>query len=177
MITPTRPTLAARLWTLGEKAITALEALQPAAQLLARLYVGSVFFRAGLTKLHDWDTTLALFMDEYHVPLLDPTLAAYLGTAAELALPVLLVLGLAGRLAAAGMSVLNVVAVLSLAEIADAALQGHVFWGSLLAALLLWGPGRWSLDRFAVPWLRSRVLAPQPAQQADYTAARPSAKA
>jgi putative oxidoreductase len=177
MMTPTRPTLAARLWRLGEKAIAALEALQPAAQLLARLYVGSVFFRAGLTKLHDWDTTLALFMDEYHVPLLDPTVAAFMGTAAEIALPVLLVLGLFGRFAAVGLSVLNVVAVLSLAEIADAALQGHVFWGSLLVALLLWGPGRWSLDRFAVPWLRSRVLAPQASQQADYTAARPSAKA
>ena len=172
---PTRPPWLARLWVLGEKAIAALELLQPAAQLLARLYVGSVFFRSGLTKLHDWDTTLALFMDEYHVPLLDPTVAAYMGTAAELALPVLLALGLFGRFAAAGMSVLNVVAVLSLAEIADAALQGHVFWGSLLAALLLWGPGRWSVDRFAVPWLRSRVLSPQTRGQAGYTAARPSA--
>jgi putative oxidoreductase len=34
----------------------------------------------------------------------------------------------------------------SLAEIAPAALQQHVFWGSLLLGLLLWGPGRWSLD-------------------------------
>jgi hypothetical protein len=50
------------------------------------------------------------------------------------------------------------VAVLSLAEIAEAALQGHLFWGSLLAALLLWGPGRWSLDRWAVPALRRRLL-------------------
>jgi putative oxidoreductase len=171
-ITTTRPTLAARIWALGERAIAALELLQPAAQLIARLYVGSVFFRSGLTKLHDWDTTLALFMDEYHVPLLDPTIAAFLGTAAEIGLPVLLVLGLAGRFAAAGLSVLNVVAVLSLAEIADAALQGHVFWGSLLAALLLWGPGRWSLDRFAVPWLRARVTTSSRRGEADYTAAR-----
>ena len=175
-MTPTTSTpLAARLWLLGERAIGALHALQPFALLAARRYVASVFFRSGLTKLHDWDTTLALFMDEYHVPLLDPTVAAFMGTAAELALPVLLVLGLFGRFAAAGMSVLNVVAVLSLAEIADAALQGHVFWGSLLAALLLWGPGRWSADRFAVPWLRSRVLSPRTGGQADYTAARPSA--
>ena len=65
---------------------------------------------------------------------------------------------------------------MSLAEIAGAALQGHVFWGSLLAALLLWGPGRWAVDRFSVPWLRSRVLQPTPSAQADYTAARPLAK-
>ena len=172
----TRTTLPARLWALGERSIAALERLQPAAQLLARLYVGSVFFRSGLTKLRDWDTTLALFADEYHVPLLDPAVAAVAGTVGEIALPVLLVLGFAGRFAAAGLTVVNVVAVLSLAEIAGAALQGHVFWGSLLAALLLWGPGRWSVDRFSVPWLRSRVLQPTPIAQADYTAARPLAK-
>jgi len=85
------------------------------------------------------------------------------------------VLGLFGRIAAEGKSVLNVVAVLSLAEIADAALRGHVFWGRLFVALLLWGPGRWSLDGFGVPWLRPRVLSPRTSGQAHYTAARPSA--
>jgi putative oxidoreductase len=158
MITATN-SLLARLWALSERGIAALNALQPAAQLLARLYLAGVFFRAGLTKLADWDTTLALFTDEYHVPLLDPTLAAWLGTGAELVLPVLLVLGLGGRLAAAGLFVLNAVAVLSLVEIAPAAFQQHLFWGSLLAALLLWGPGRWSLDGLAAPRLRRRVLA------------------
>ena len=136
----------------GRRAIAALETLQPLAQLAARLYVGQAFFMSGLTKLRDWDTTLALFHDEYHVPLLPPELAAYLGTAGEVGLPVLLVLGLAGRFAAAGLSVVNVIAVLSLAEIAPAALQQHQFWGSLLVALLLWGPGRWSLDaRCVIP--------------------------
>jgi len=161
----------ARLWALVERSLALLEALQPAALLLARCYVASVFFRSGLTKLHDWDTTVALFMDEYHVPLLNPTVAAYLGTAAELALPVLLVFGLGGRFAAAGLFVLNIVAVLSLAEIADAALQQHLFWGSLLAGLLLWGPGRWSLDRLLAPRLRARVFGQAPTGAALYTAA------
>ena len=101
-----------------------------------------MFFLAGLAKVRDWDTTLALFADEYHVPLLSPTLAAWLGTGAELLLPALLVLGLGGRVAALGLFVLNAVAVISLAEVADAALQQHVFWGSLLLGLLLWGSGR-----------------------------------
>jgi putative oxidoreductase len=148
----------ARLWRLGERSVALAERLQPAAQLAARLYVASVFLRSGLTKLRDWDTTLALFNDEYHVPLLDPNIAAVLGTAGETVLPALLVLGLAGRFAALGLSVVNVVAVLSLAEIAEAALQGHVFWGSLLAGLVLFGPGRWSADRFVAPWLRARAL-------------------
>jgi len=148
----------ARLWQLGEHALELMENLRPVALLLARLYVASVFFRSGLTKIRDFDTTLALFVDEYHVPLLNPTVAAYLGTGAELLFPVLLVVGLATRFAAAGLSVLNVVAVLSLAEIAEAALQGHVFWGSLLAALVLWGPGRWSLDHWLVPAMRRRIV-------------------
>ena len=73
----------------------------------------------------------------------------------------LLLLGLAGRFAALGLSVVNVVAVISLAEIAPAALQQHITWGVLLAALALHGVGRWSLD---CAWLKPRVngwLAPQ----------------
>jgi len=124
------------------------EALQPLALLAARLYLAKVFFLSGLTKIRDWDTTLALFADEYHVPVLPPELAAVAGTAGELVLPVLLALGLAGRFGAMGLFVLNIVAVLSLQDIADAALQQHVFWGSLLAGVILWGPGKWSVDHF-----------------------------
>ena len=142
----------------ARQAITALEQAQPLAQLAARLYVAQVFFASGLTKLRDWETTLALFADEYQVPLLSPSVAALLGTAGELALPVLLAVGLVGRFAAAGLFVINAVAVVSLADIPPAALQQHVFWGSLLIGLLLWGPGRWSLDRFVAP----RLLAVTP---------------
>ena len=146
-------TLTQRVVPLAQKAIAALETLQPVALLAARLYVAQAFFLSGLTKLRDWDTTLALFADEYHVPLLPTELAAYLGTGGELVLPVLLVLGLFGRFAALGLFVVNAVAVLSLGEIAPAALQQHQFWGSLLIGLLLWGPGKWSLDA----WLVSRM--------------------
>jgi putative oxidoreductase len=160
------PTLAARMWRLVDGGIAALEALQPLALLAARGYVASVFFRSGLTKLHDWGTTLALFSDEYHVPLLNPTFAAYLATAGEIGLPVLLVFGMFGRFAAAGLSILNIVAALSLMEISDAALQVHVFWGSLLLGLLLWGPGALSLDRLLMPrlqhWLPGRAAEPAP---------------
>ncbi len=160
-MTPTSsaPTLSARLWFLGERAVAALDMLRPVAQLAARVYVGSVFFRSGLTKLRDWEITLALFQDEYHVPLLNPAVAAFMGTGGEIGLPVLLVLGLFGRFAAAGLSVMNVVAVLSLGEVSEAALQGHVFWGSLLALLVLWGPGAISLDRWLVPRLKRRFTA------------------
>ncbi|MCF8192481.1 MAG: DoxX family protein [Burkholderiales bacterium] len=121
--------------------------------LFARLFVGLAFFRAGLTKLQDWDTTVFLFQEEYHVPLLPPEFAAYAGTAGELVLPVLLFGGLATRFAAAGLSVVNLVAVLSLTEIAPAALMQHQLWGALLLAVVLWGGGRLALDRWLAPRL------------------------
>jgi putative oxidoreductase len=153
------------LIALAQRAIAALDSAQSLALLAARLYVAQVFFQSGLTKLRDWDTTLALFMDEYKVPLLSPEAAAGAGTSGELVLPVLLALGLGGRFAAAGLSIVNAVAVISLAEIAPAALQQHILWGCLLIGVLLWGPGRWALDRFVPAWLQQRT------QSAGYTRA------
>jgi putative oxidoreductase len=141
----------------------ALDALQPLAALLARVYIAQVFFLSGLTKLRDWDITVALFTDEYKVPLLPPAAAAFMGTAGELVLPVLLVLGLGGRFAALGLFVVNAVAVVSLADIAPAALQQHIFWGSLLALLAVYGPGRWSVERLI--WPRMQPDLPSPSQQ------------
>jgi putative oxidoreductase len=138
--------LVRRCVALWQPITRALENLQAPTALLARAYVAEAFFRSGLTKIRDWDTTLALFADEYHVPLLPPGAAAVMGTAGELVLPVLLMLGLGGRFAALGLSVVNVVAVISLSEIAPAALQQHLTWGVLLAGLAIHGVGRWSLD-------------------------------
>lgn len=139
-----------QLWSIWQGLHTPLEALlnalQPLAALCARLYVAQVFFLSGLTKIRDWSVTLALFQDEYKVPLLPPELAAWAGTAGELALPVLLVLGVLGRVPALGLFGVNLAAVLSLSEIAPAALQQHLTWGVLLAALALYGSGRWTLE-------------------------------
>ena len=125
--------------------------LQAPAALAARIFVGMAFFRSGLTKIADWDTTLALFSNEYHVPLLAPHVAAVAGTFGELFFPVLLILGLFGRFSALSLFCVNIMAVVSLSELAPAGLQQHQFWGSLLLALLLWGPGKWSLDAWWWP--------------------------
>ena len=136
--------------------VRGLNALQPVAALAARLYVANVFFSSGLTKIRDWDTTLALFMDEYKVPVLSPAVAAVMGTAGELGLPVLLALGLGSRFAALGLSVVNVVAVLSLSDIAPAALEQHILWGALLVGLAVFGPGGLALDR----WIQRFIFKP-----------------
>jgi putative oxidoreductase len=133
-----------RLWRLIRQA---LDALQSPALLLARVYVAWAFFASGLTKVRDWGTTIALFTDEYKVPLLPPAVAAFMGTAGELILPVLLVIGLATRFSALGLFVVNAVAVIALQEIAPAALQQHILWGSLLLGIAIFGGGKWTLDR------------------------------
>ncbi len=127
--------------------------LQPLALLATRLYIGWVFFSSGLTKLRDWETTLFLFEEEYSVPFINFEVAAWLGTLGELVLPALLVLGLTARLGALGLSLVNIVAVLSLEAIAPAAFTLHVVWGLLLAQVVLWGAGGLSLDR----WLQLRL--------------------
>jgi len=153
----TRPTWILRGLSLSKGIADALDLTQPLAALMARAYVAQVFFLSGLTKLRDWGTTVALFTDEYKVPLLPPEVAALMGTAGELVLPVLLVLGLGGRFAALGLSVVNVVAVISLSEIAPAALQQHITWGVLLAALAIYGGGKWSIDHLAGAWVRRQM--------------------
>ena len=62
---------------------------------LARIGVGTTFFRSGMLKLEGWaeGNTLTLFREEYRLPLLPPEIAAYLATTAELTLPLLLFAG------------------------------------------------------------------------------------
>lgn len=135
----------------------ALDALQPAFALGSRIYVSWVFLKSGYLKVSDWGSTVALFEYEYHVPLLPPTFAAILGTAGELVFPVLLILGLFGRMSALGLQAVNVLAVISYSHVLfqegfAAAIGQHYLWGYILAVLALYGPGSWSLDT----WLLAR---------------------
>lgn len=140
-----------------------VDRLQPLGLLALRLYVSLVFFRSGLIKISDWGATLALFHDEYKVPVLPPDLAAVVGTFGELTFPVLITLGLMGRFGAAGLFVVNVMAVLSYPDLwgfeCPAGIQSHFYWGSILLALILFGPGKLSLDELI---LRRPGLRPAP---------------
>jgi putative oxidoreductase len=127
-----------------------VDRLQPLLLLAGRLYVAQIFLRSGLIKIHDWGSTLALFRDEYKVPVLPPELAAYVGTFGELSFPVLIALGLAGRFGAAGLFVVNAMAVISYPQLfgfeCPAGLNAHAYWGSIILALIVFGPGSISLD-------------------------------
>lgn len=119
--------------------------------LATRLHVSWQFLKSGWLKLTDWETTLFLFQEEYHTPLLPPVAAAAAGTFGELVFPALLMAGFMGRYAAAGLFAVNVVAVVSYAHVLlgegfEAALGQHYLWGFMLLVLAVFGPGRWAVD-------------------------------
>lgn len=140
---------------LAERATRPFESLL---LLGTRLYVAWQFLKSGWLKVTDWETTLFLFKDEYHTPLLPPVAAAMAGTFGELVFPVLLILGLLTRYAAAGLFAVNVVAVVSYAHVLysegfEAAIGQHYLWGFMLLVVAIYGPGAWSADRWLAPRL------------------------
>lgn len=133
---------------LHNQVVSVVNHLQPVLLLLARLYIAWVFFKAGLTKINDWESTLLLFEYEYEVPFISYELAAYLGTFGEIVLPILLVAGLVTRLSAIGIFVVNVIAVISLPDMPPAAYNLHVIWAAVIALNIFWGGGKISIDKW-----------------------------
>jgi putative oxidoreductase len=123
-------------------------------QLLLRFSIASVFWHSGMTKVASWDTTIALFRDEYMVPILPPEIAASLAATAELTCPVLLVAGLATRLATLPM--LGMTFVIEVFVYPEQWIE-HLMWASILVLILTRGPGALSLDHLiARKFLRGR---------------------
>ncbi|MDC5804324.1 DoxX family protein [Vibrio europaeus] len=125
----------------------------PLLLLFCRLWVAWVFFNSGLTKIASWDSTLFLFEYEYQVPILPWELAAYMGTAAELVLPIFLALGLLSRPMAAILFVFNIIAVVSYPVLWDKGFYDHQLWGLMILNVVVWGPGVISADKV----LRSKL--------------------
>ncbi len=138
----------------------ALDFLAPLADLILRIFVAEIFFMSGLVKLQSWETTVMLFEHEYHVPFLAADMAAYAGTAVEIVMPILLVLGLFGRLPAFILFIFNAVAVIAYPFLhtpeGAVGLYNHLTWGMLLLALTFHGPGKLALDN----WIRSKCCCP-----------------
>jgi putative oxidoreductase len=143
----------AALYARGEPLRHALEAyLQPLALLAARLWMATIFFDAGWSRVTNWGSQSFLFDQIHPVPFVPAALAAPLTTVGELSLAVLLALGLLGRLSAAGLLVMTMV----IQWVVGATPQGmengiahpsHYLWMLVFALLIAVGPGKLSLDR------------------------------
>lgn len=130
----------------------AANVFQPLFLLATRWYVSWQFLQSGWLKVTSWQSTLDLFRDEYHVPLLPPHVAAVTGAFGELFFPTLLVLGIGGRVGPIGLFAVNAMAVISyrqvlLAEGYEAALGQHVLWGFMTLMLAIFGLGGIAVDR------------------------------
>lgn len=130
-----------------------LNQFQPLFALCVRLYLARIFFTAGLMQWIDWRYTLTLFRFEYEVPgLFSPEQAAILAIFTEIFFSVLLVLGLGTRVSAFVLFLFNAIAVTSDPGMTYMAFSGHMLWGTLLVFLIIYGPGRWSLDKWVLSW-------------------------
>lgn len=112
-------------------------------QLLFRIAIAGVFLRAGLTKISSWESTVALFADEYKVPVLAPHLAAAMAATFEVGCSTLLLVGLGTRLAA--LPLIGMIMTIQL-FVYPQAWSEHLVWGSILLTLLTRGGGAISLD-------------------------------
>ena len=117
--------------------------------LIARLGIAATFFLSGRTKVEGLliitPSTYELFQTEYALPLIPPNIAAHVATYSEHLFPILLVLGLFTRPAAAAL--LGMTLVIEIFVYPDA-WPTHLLWAGLLLLLFARGGGVWSADRW-----------------------------
>jgi putative oxidoreductase len=112
----------------------------------ARIFPAATFWRSGQTKVEGWqvtDSAIALFHGEYKLPLIDPTLAAYMAALAEHFFPVLLVIGLATRFAALALLFMTLVIQVF---VYPSAWPIHGVWATCFLIVIARGPGLLSID-------------------------------
>lgn len=139
----------------------------PLALLAARVYVGLVFWRSGMTKVTNLDNAKTLFEYEYlplwqenstknffgldvTFPVPDGGFAAVTATAAELVFGALLVLGLGARGAAFGIFILA----LTIESFIYPNTVEHHYWMLLTGLVMALGSGRISADYY----IRKKLL-------------------
>lgn len=121
---------------------------------LARIALAVPFFRSGITKWSGFltlsPTTDFLFEEQFKLHWFGrvydfpaPDALAYLDSVAEIALPLLLVLGLGTRLSALGLLIMTAVIQLT---VPSGWANFHLLWGALAFAIMALGPGPLSLD-------------------------------
>lgn len=122
-------------------------------QFVLRFGLAVPFWRSGVNKWDGFlqlnDVAILLFSSEFklHLPggpydFPVPGVIAFAAGSAEILLPILLVLGLATRLAASGLLVMTLVVQLTVPD----GWPIHVTWAAMALGVMAWGPGRISLD-------------------------------
>jgi putative oxidoreductase len=119
--------------------------------LAARVFPAAVFWQSGQTKVagfHLKPTAIALFQNEYQLPLIDPAIAAHISAFSEHFFPILLVIGLATRFSA--LALLFMTAVIEI-FVYPGAWPTHGVWATCFLVVISRGPGWLSLDHL-IAW-------------------------
>ncbi|MCF8494137.1 MAG: DoxX family protein [Rickettsiaceae bacterium] len=109
--------------------------------LFIRIWMARIFWYSGLTKISSWQTTLYLFQYEYKVPIIPIEIAASLAMVTELTMPFFLVIGFLTRFAA-----IPLICMVAVIQFTYLDLIEHLYWAILLATIVFYGPGRYSID-------------------------------
>lgn len=129
--------------------------------LVGRFSIAAVFWKSGQTKVEGLaidivngefslgvprlsDSVVALFRDEFRLPLIPPELAAPMAAFAEHLFPVLILVGLATRFSALALLVMTLT--IQIFVYPDA-YPTHGIWAAVLLYLIARGPGALSFDR------------------------------
>jgi putative oxidoreductase len=144
--------------------LKAANSLQSPFLLAIRVYWGWLFLQSGIGKFSHIDKVVSFFTD-LGIPA--PTLNAYFNASLETVGGILLVLGLASRLIAVPLLINMIVAYITADREALTAFfsESGKFFGAdpfpfLLVSLLvlIFGPGKLSLDTLVASWWKKRQL-------------------
>lgn len=124
-------------------------------QFVLRIGLAVPFWRSGVNKWDGFlqlnDVAVLLFTSEFklHLPggpydFPAPEIVAFAAGVAEILLPIILVLGLATRLAAFGLLMMTLIVQLTVPD----GWPIHVTWAAMALGIMAWGPGRISLDHW-----------------------------
>jgi uncharacterized membrane protein YphA (DoxX/SURF4 family) len=121
--------------------------LWPIYALVVRLFMASIFYKSDQSKFQnylndDWASTMFLFEYVHPVSGLSPQFATVAGTAGELILAVFLAIGLFGLF-----SVLGLLIMTGVIQIAMPNDNLHAIWALLLACIAMRGSGFLSVDQ------------------------------
>ena len=127
--------------------------VSPLANLWARIYVGLIFWRSGVAKFDDLEGTVENFDPaedgDFIVSFLPesfpPEIPAYMATFGELALPILLFIGLLTRISAIGLLVMTIVIQFFVPGFES---HEHYLWMIILVMLIGQGGNKISLDNW-----------------------------
>lgn len=122
-------------------------------QLVLRIALAVPFWKSGILKWQGFlqlnDTAIDLFTDEFRLhlpggpyPFPVPAVFAVLSACAEVTFPVLLVLGLGTRFAAAGLLLMTCIIELTVPD----GWPIHITWAAMALGVAAWGPGQISID-------------------------------